>query len=130
MLAYLYQVITESNKPGITIYADIEGAKVNGGTVPPSIVITSQRPDMVIVNKNTTPPTVYLLELTCPFTRNIAAANSRKRARYEFLAADIQEAGLAKVERDLQNLNDHPLPSTSKHEFAGDAKKGWKGSQI
>ena len=42
----------------------------------------------------------------------------------------IQEAGLAKVERDLQNLNDHPLPSTSKHEFAGDAKKEWKGNQI
>ena len=48
---------------------------------------------MEIVNKNTTPYTVFLVELTCPFTRNIAAANTRKRARYEFLSSDIQEAG-------------------------------------
>ena len=47
---------------------------------------------MVIV-KNTTPPTVYLVELTCPFTRNIEAANSRKRERYEFLTSDIKDAG-------------------------------------
>ena len=93
VLAYLYEVMVDSKPPGITIYADIDGAKVNGGTVPPDIVVTTQRPDMVIVNKNTTPSTVFLVELTCPFTRNIAAANTRKRARYEFLSSDIQEAG-------------------------------------
>ena len=68
---------------------------MNGGTVPPDIVITSQRPDMVIINRNTTPATVFLVELTCPFTRNIAAANTRKRARYEFLASDIKDAGFS-----------------------------------
>ena len=71
VLAYLYKVMVESKPPGVTIYADIEGAKVNGGTVPPEIMMTSQRPDMVIINKNTTPSTVLLAELTCPFTRNI-----------------------------------------------------------
>ena len=91
VLAYLYDIMMNSKPPGITIYADIEGAKVNGGTVPPDIMITSQRPDMVIINKNSTPSTVYLVELTCPFTRNIAAANTRKRARYEFLASDIKD---------------------------------------
>ena len=49
--------------------------------------------DMVIINKNTTPSTVLLVELTCPFTRNITAANTRKRERYEFLSCDIKEAG-------------------------------------
>ena len=93
VLAYLYGLMIDSKPPGITIYADIEGAKVNGGTVPPDIMVTPQRPDMVIINKNTTPSTVFLVELTCPFTRNIVAANVRKRARYEFLASDIQEAG-------------------------------------
>ena len=33
------------------------------------------------------------MELTCPFTRNIEAANSRKRERYEFLTSDIKDAG-------------------------------------
>ena len=36
---------------------------------------------------------VYLGELTCPFTRNIEAANNRKRARYEFLTRDIKDVG-------------------------------------
>ena len=93
VLAYLYEVMMNSKPPGVTIYADIEGAKVNGGTVPPDVMVTSQRPDMVIVNKNSTPSTVFLVELTCPFTRNIAGANNRKRARYEFLTSVIKEAG-------------------------------------
>ena len=36
---------------------------------------------------------VVLVELTITLTMIIAAANSRKRTRYEFLTADIQEAG-------------------------------------
>ena len=60
VLAYLYGLMMDSKPPGITIFADIEGAKVNGGTVPPDIMVTPQRPDMVIINKNTTPSTVFL----------------------------------------------------------------------
>ena len=93
VLAYLYQVMSESKSAGVKIYADIDGAKISGGTVPPDIMVTPQRPDMVIINNTTTPPTVYLVELTCPFTRNIEAANIRKRARYEFLANDIKDEG-------------------------------------
>ena len=93
VLAYLYKEMMESKPAGITVFADIEGAKVNGGTLPPEIIITTQRPDLVIVNRTTTPPTVLLAELTCPFTRNIEAANKRKRDRYKFLTTDIEEAG-------------------------------------
>ena len=39
------------------------------------------------------PLPVSLVELTCPFTRNIEAANTRKRARYKFLTSDIEDAG-------------------------------------
>ena len=48
---------------------------------------------MVIITNTTTPPTLYLVELTCPFARNIEAANNRKRTRYKFLASDIKDAG-------------------------------------
>ena len=93
MLAYLYSTLLENKPEGFTIYADIEGAKVNGGTIPPEIMVTSSRPDIVIINRNTSPPSVLLLELTVPFSNNIDAANARKRARYEFLKSDITEAG-------------------------------------
>ena len=33
------------------------------------------------------------MELTVPFTRNIEAANARKRMRYKYLAQDIEEKG-------------------------------------
>ena len=93
VLAYLYECLIKNKPEGITVYADIEGAKVNGGTIPPHIMVTTSRPDLVIINENTTPTTVLLVELTIPFTRNIEAANTRKRTRYEFLTSDIENAG-------------------------------------
>ena len=56
-------------------------------------MITTSRPDIVIINTNTNPTSVMLVELTIPFTSNIEAANRRKRERYEFLTSDINEAG-------------------------------------
>ena len=56
-------------------------------------MVTTSRPDIVLVNRNTTPTSVILLEITIPFSRNIEAANTRKRNRYEFLTSDIQDAG-------------------------------------
>jgi hypothetical protein len=78
---------------GLRIFADIEGAKVNGGTIPKDIAITTQRPDIVIINTPTTPTSVLLVELTVPFTRNIEDANARQKMRYEYLAQDIEEKG-------------------------------------
>ena len=95
VLAYLYSTLLENKPEGMTIYADIEGAKVNGGTIPPEILVTSSRPDIAIINRNTSPSTVLLVELTVPFSQNIEAANARKRARYEFLKNDIKENGFS-----------------------------------
>ena len=84
------------NKPEeVTIYADLEGCKVNGGSLPPEVALTARRPDLVIINKQTTPHQVILAELTMPFDRaaNIEAAKTRKKARYEYLAADIRAGG-------------------------------------
>ena len=50
----------------------------------------------MVINTNTTPVTVLLVELTCPFTRNIEAANVKKSLRCKFLAADIEEAAVYK----------------------------------
>ena len=89
----LNNILRDSKSAGVSVHADLEGAKVAGGSVPPDIMVTSSRPDLVIINYNTTPTSVYLVELTCPFTRNIEAANARKRIRYEFLTKDIEDRG-------------------------------------
>ena len=93
IVSHLYETFRNQKIDGLRIYADIEGAKVNGGTIPADIAITTQRPDIVIINTNTTPTSVLLVELTVPFTRNIEAANARKKMRYEYLAQDIEEKG-------------------------------------
>ena len=71
MLTYLYSTLLENKPEGFTIYADIEGAKVNGGSIPPEIMVTSSRPDIVIINRNTSPSSVLLVELTVPFSKRL-----------------------------------------------------------
>ena len=95
VLNYITQTIKEKLPENIKVFADLEGHKVNGLTIPPHIMVTSSRCDLVILESSTTPSTVYLFELTICFERqdNIEAANRRKYNRYSALAADIEEAG-------------------------------------
>ena len=60
VVAYLYSTLIENKPEGVKVYADVEGAKVNGGTIPPQIMVTTSRPDLVIVNENTSPTSVTL----------------------------------------------------------------------
>ena len=71
------------------LYADLEGYKVCGGTIPPTIVQTDSRPYIVLIDNCSR--TVWLFELTVSFESNMEAANKRKKERYESLAADIED---------------------------------------
>ena len=95
VLNYITHTIKESLSEQVQVFADLEGHKVNGGTIPPHIMVTQSRCELVIIDSSTTPTTVYLFELTICFERqgNIDAANNRKYERYTSLSADIQEAG-------------------------------------
>ena len=95
ILNYITETLKEKKPNHIQIYADLEGHNVNGRTIPPNIVVTSSRPDLVIVDSSTPVPTVYLFELTVCFERsgNLEAANQRKYDRYTSLSSDITEAG-------------------------------------
>ena len=42
----------------VQIFADLDGQKVNGGTIPPHIMVTSSRCDLVVIDSSTTPATV------------------------------------------------------------------------
>jgi hypothetical protein len=79
--------------PGIKVYADLEGYKVAGGTIPPHLLTTASRPDLVVSNAEKKELHVY--ELTCPFDakENIAAARKRKLKRYQSLPRDVEAFG-------------------------------------
>lgn len=76
---------------GVLITADLEGYLTGGGTVPPDIIPTAQKPDIVLTfpaqKKN------ILFELTVPFETNIDKANKLKTDRYATLVGDISDAG-------------------------------------
>ena len=59
--------IAENKPNNKMICADLENFQTNGGSIPLNIVVTSSRPDLVIVDSSTTPKTVYLYDLTVYF---------------------------------------------------------------
>ena len=95
VLTHLLATINKNKKEEVTTFADLNGWRVNGGTVPPDLVLTEQIPDLVIIDRTVTPAKVVLLELTVPWDSATAfkAALDRKTARYERLALDLEERG-------------------------------------
>ena len=93
VLNHLTSVIIANKPENIEVYADIPGFDLNGSTIPPDILVTLSRPDLVIINRSN--KTVDILELTCSFERNILAAHQRKTTKYTSLKADIESAGFA-----------------------------------
>jgi hypothetical protein len=78
----LYHMTSEINKvkpTEVTIYTDIPGLSINGGTIPADIITTGQRPDIVLINRKE--KQIALLELTVIFEKNIDSVNIRKSSR-------------------------------------------------
>ena len=57
---------TAASSQGLEAHADLEGCRVNGVTIPADINITGLKPDLVIINRNSNPQEVTLVELTVP----------------------------------------------------------------
>ena len=95
VLSHLLDQINKNKKPEVSVFADLAGWRVNGGTVPPDLVLTDQIPDLVIVDRSTTPTRVVLVELTVPWdaATSFQAAFDRKTARYERLEEDLRLEG-------------------------------------
>ena len=86
------------------VYADLQGWRVNGGTVPHSLVLTEQVPDLVIVDRSSNPAKVTLIELTIPFDseKNFREARDNKEKRYRRLTAELMDAGYTVVSSQLE----------------------------
>ena len=67
-----------------TVFSDIEGYKTeHGGTFPSYLTVTTDRPDMVSIDK--TQKRVLICELTVPFESNITARHTYKSDKYAYL---------------------------------------------
>ena len=104
VLNHLLQTIMKSKNDQMTVYADLNGWRVNGGTMPPDLVLTEQIPDLVIIDRSDTPAKVVLIELTVPWdsANSFKAAEERKTARYERLAGDLRDKGLTTFNLPLE----------------------------
>ena len=56
------KVIIASKPYNLEVYADIPCLDLNGCTIPPNILVTRSRPDLVLINRSE--KTVHVLELT------------------------------------------------------------------
>ena len=86
-------LLTLKPSDSISCYADLRDHMINGGTVPPDILPTVQRPDLVIVNSAN--KSVMIGELTVPFETNITSARERKCEKYSSLVQDIISRGFS-----------------------------------
>ena len=85
--------MNKGKKEENTIITDIPGHSINGGTLPPDVIVTSQRPDIVILNR--AEKKIVLFELTVSFEKNAESANLRKTRRYMDLTSDLIKKGWA-----------------------------------
>jgi hypothetical protein len=98
------------------IYCDLSGAtKTAGTTIPPEILPTQQRPDLVLINAASS--SIIIVELSVPFEANIHKAHEHKENRYASLVNDLREQGydtdLFCVEIGSRGL----ISSSNKHAF-------------
>ena len=77
-------VWTSIDRNRYKVYADIEGFRTNaGGTIPPEVLITTDRPDLVIVDEEN--KKVKTFELTVPHISNIEKRHELKTNKYQYL---------------------------------------------
>ncbi len=81
----------KSSFSSCSIFADIPGHSTGGGTIPPDILVTKLKPDMVVIHDDGV--SIDLIELTVPFETNIDKAHEIKQSKYTHLVQDLEEKG-------------------------------------
>ena len=88
VLCSLIDLIRPHLKHGLTLYSDMPGYQApHGGTIPPHILVTALKPDIVIVSE--TSEEIIVFELTCPWDSNIVRSHNFKSEKYAPLVADL-----------------------------------------
>ena len=86
----LNYIVNCVDKSKFTIFSDISGHQTsNGGTVPPSMTVTSLKPDVVVIDKKEKQAVIY--ELTSPFESNIHRQHKYKCDKYAHFESDVKQ---------------------------------------
>ena len=86
ILNYIAQCLDKSR---YTCFIDIPGHQTPaGGTLPPSVLVTNLRPDVVVID--TKKKSVTVLELTVPGETRITIAHKLKLEKYQHMVSDIK----------------------------------------
>ena len=72
------------------IIADVPGYRLpDGGTVPPELVVTQKKPDIVLIEEKSNKVELFELTSCADSMENISAAQARKKIRYRELKEDL-----------------------------------------
>ena len=73
-----------------TVYCDMaDHMAPGGGTIPPELCVTTQKPDIVILNNHM--KTMHIFELTCPSENYIETRHTDKSNKYSHFETDITD---------------------------------------
>ena len=87
LLRYIDKTFLENLFNGnIYTYTDLKGHSIAGGTVPPHILTTSLRPDLLILWEGE--KKITIVELTVPIETNLENAHQRKVEKYSSIVRD------------------------------------------
>ena len=90
----LFDSVKEQLRDGFALFSDLIGHDAGGGsTFPRDIFSTTQRPDMVILNREQRK--VFILELTCPWDLNVDRSHQYKMDKYASLVNDLSSDGFS-----------------------------------
>ena len=90
MLTSIIKLVQPILKDGMTLFSDMPGYQApHGGTIPPHVLTTALKPDIVIVNEEIREIVVF--ELTCPWDSNIVSSHTFKSQKYASLIADLSQ---------------------------------------
>ena len=81
-------VVNSIDTEKYSVFSDIPGHTApGGGSVPPEICVTVQKPDIVVVDKSK--KSLHLFELTCPLEDNINKRHLDKEKKYAHFVTDL-----------------------------------------
>ena len=88
VLANLIRVMWPNLMEGMRLFSDLPGFLApGGGSIPPHVLVTNQRPDIFIVNESSNLAIVF--ELTCPWDKNVERSHTFKEEKYSPLITDL-----------------------------------------
>ena len=82
--------IVNSVDPKYKVYSDLPGHTApGGGSIPPELCVTAQKPDIVILDNHK--KSIHLYELTCPGEKHIESRHTEKSNKYAHFITDITQ---------------------------------------